>query len=96
MGRPQRQLEQLGGRLQRPGHHRHRVAGLRRLEQGFSSCQHLVASRFDDNEAGAAEQRQRGRLVGQPRRIRAELAAAEVDPVGVGPERGRQCLGERA
>ena len=44
----------------------------------------------------AAEQRDRRRLVGQPRRILGERRAVEVDALGVRPHRLLQPLGERA
>ena len=54
----------------------------------------FLADAGDADVARAAEQRQRRRLVGQPRRVALQRRAVEVDPLGLRPHRARQPRGE--
>ena len=95
-GRAERQLQEPRGGLQRAGDQRHRIARNRRFEQRLDRLDRLVARRLDQDPASVAEHRDRGRLVGEPRRIGLQLRAIEVDPLRAFPHRRGERLHQRA
>ena len=96
LGRRQRQLQQLRGRLQAAGEQDHRIARRRALQQSLHRRHAVVAGRIDQDPAGAAEHGDACRFVGQAGGIRLEVGSAEVDPLGIRAQSGTGQAGKRA
>ena len=85
--RAQRDLHELGVLAQIAGDEDDAIAGRAGPHQRLDRFHHVVGRRIDADMARAAEQRDRGGFVGEQRRIGLELAARQIDPLGIGAER---------
>jgi hypothetical protein len=65
--------------LSTPGDQDHRIAGRRRLDEGFDRGQAFVASGLDDDVAGTPEQGYRSGFIGQASGVVFQFGTREVD-----------------